>query len=109
MVECFLRVGQSVSTLPIHNAGMKLLLRPLDLLEIIEPDDLMESPRLGNPRPANRLDEAVRIKSAELWLDLGCPEEALRQLEALPSVAWMHPAVIRARVRALKALRRVAQ
>ena len=108
-----------MTTLPCPDAGMRLLHRPLDLLEIIEPQDLMESPRLGSPRPASRtperrasglaIDVAVRIKSAELWLNLGCPEEALRQLEALPSIAWMHPAVIRARVRALKALRRVAQ
>jgi hypothetical protein len=50
------------------------------------------------------LDEALRIKSARYWLELGEADEALRELEALPSGAWNHPAAAKVRLAALLAL-----
>lgn len=42
-----------------------------------------------------RLRDAVRLKSAELWLQLGQPELASRELESLPASADVHPWAMR--------------
>ncbi len=38
-----------------------------------------------------RLAEAVRVKSAEFWLKLGQPAQALMELQHLPERAQQHP------------------
>ena len=47
------------------------------------------------------LSHSVRIKSAEYWLVLGEADEAVRELEALPSSTWNHPWAVRVRVAAV--------
>jgi hypothetical protein len=37
--------------------------------------------------------DAVRIQSAEFWLRLGQPREALGELQRLPRRLWDHPSV----------------
>jgi hypothetical protein len=37
------------------------------------------------------LADAIRIRSAELWLEVGQPKEALRELQRLSPAAWRHP------------------
>ena len=39
-----------------------------------------------------QIRDAIRIKSAELWLRLGERKQALFELRALPPAAWDHPA-----------------
>jgi len=51
------------------------------------------------------LRQALRVKSAEYWLEHGQPDEALRGLEKLPRKAWDHPWAVRVRVAAVEALR----
>lgn len=51
------------------------------------------------------LSQALRIRSAHYWLELGEADQALRELEALPSGAWNHPLAVMARVAALPAAR----
>lgn len=41
------------------------------------------------------LRNAVRIRSAELWLELGQPMEALYELQRLPLRARRHPKAMR--------------
>ena len=48
------------------------------------------------------LDHALRIRSARHWLQLGEPDEPLRELEALPSGAWQHPLAVQLREAALQ-------
>jgi hypothetical protein len=50
------------------------------------------------------LSHSVKIKSAELWLKLGEADEAVRELEALPSRSWNHLWAVRVRVAALQVL-----
>jgi hypothetical protein len=38
-----------------------------------------------------RLKDAVRVKSAELWLRLGEPLQATKELRKLTRHAWNHP------------------
>jgi hypothetical protein len=63
----------------------------------------------GSASERNALSTAdgIRVRSAEYWLKLGEPDEALRELEALPKDAWGHPAAVKARVAAVRALERV--
>jgi hypothetical protein len=42
-----------------------------------------------------RLRDAIRLKSAEFWLQLGQPELASRELESLPASADTHPWAMR--------------
>ena len=49
------------------------------------------------------LSHALRIQSSRYWLGLGETDQALRELEALPSRAWLHPLAVEARVAALRA------
>lgn len=37
------------------------------------------------------LKDAVRVKSAEMWLRLGEPKSALMELQRLRRRAWRHP------------------
>jgi hypothetical protein len=41
--------------------------------------------------PQMTLQEGVLVKSAELWLKLGEPGRALRELQRLPMRLWNHP------------------
>jgi len=50
------------------------------------------------------LEDAVRVKSAELWLKLGEADEALRELERLPSRSWDHVWALKTRILALAVL-----
>jgi hypothetical protein len=51
------------------------------------------------------LSHALRVQSAEYWLELGEPEQALRELERLPEGSRSHPRAIRAGMAAVAALR----
>ena len=37
------------------------------------------------------IKDAVRVKSAEMWLKMGEPFQALLELQRLPKKAWKHP------------------
>lgn len=54
------------------------------------------------------LGQALRVKSAEYWLEHGQPDEALRELEKLSRKAWDHPWAVRVRVAAVEALREMS-
>ena len=63
-----------------------------------------------NPRPSTSfpgrlsLSQAIRVKNAELWLVFGEADQAVRELEALPSSTWNHPWAVRVKVAALDVL-----
>ena len=46
-------------------------------------------------RPALSLQNALRIRSAELWLELGQPMEALSELQRVPLRIRRHPKAMR--------------
>ena len=52
------------------------------------------TPYMGRPKSLPRrmtLQNGVLVKSAELWLKLGEPVRALRELQRLPVRLWNHP------------------
>jgi hypothetical protein len=51
------------------------------------------------------INDALPIKSAEYWLKLGEADQALRELEALPSRIWTHRWALKTRIAAMGALR----
>jgi hypothetical protein len=51
------------------------------------------------------MDVALRVKSAEFWLKLGEPTQALRELNALPAWTRRHPWAIQVLLSAVRAAR----
>jgi hypothetical protein len=66
--------------------------------DLLEPEQFEPGHRVEGPLG---LAYALRVRSAEGWLALGEADEALRELEALPRVAWRHPSAVKVRVTAL--------
>ena len=54
-----------------------------------------------NVEPQLPMRDALRVQAARYWLELGEADEALRELEALPSQSWRHPAAVEVRLAAL--------
>jgi hypothetical protein len=52
------------------------------------------------------IQDSLQIKAAEYWLKLGEADQALRELEALPSRSWTCGWALRTRIAAMGALRR---
>ena len=59
---------------------------------------------LGSDRANLPLEDAVLVGSAEFWLKLGQADEALRELERLPSGTSNHPWALKVRLAAVHAL-----
>lgn len=55
--------------------------------------------------PRWSLSHALRLKAAEYWLQMGEPNQALRELDRLPKCIWGDPRVIKARLAAVGVLR----
>lgn len=51
-----------------------------------------------------RLADALRVKSAEMWLHMGEPVQALMELKKLTRKAWRHPWTEQVMWRAAQAL-----
>ena len=51
------------------------------------------------------LSHALRIKSAEMWMQLGHAREALAELERLPAGTRAHPRALKVRILAIGLLR----
>ena len=51
------------------------------------------------------LKASLQIKAAEYWLKLGEADQALRELEALPSRFWKHRWALKTRIAAMGVLR----
>ena len=60
--------------------------------------DLDQSTAAGLP-----LREALPVRSAEYWLQLGQPDQALKELESLPETVRRHPWPLRVHLAALHA------
>jgi hypothetical protein len=59
-------------------------------------------------RPSNEelpINDALQIKAAEYWLKLGDADQALKELEALPSRIWRCSLAIKIRIAAIGMLR----
>jgi len=90
--------------------AIQKLREPLNAIEIQPPTDQQKS-TTHQPTIKNQLSipHAVRVKTAEYWLERGQADQALRELEALPANAWNHPLAVEARVAAIGALNERSQ
>ena len=58
-------------------------------------------------RPPNEvlpINDALQLKAAEYWLKLGEADQALRELEALPSTSWQSGWAVKTRIAAMRVL-----
>ena len=89
---------QSVETLAPnaqHNAA-QMVLHPAQL------ESEEEMPPSEAPLP---LEQSLQIRAAEYWLKLGEADQALRELEALPSRIWKCGWALKTRIAAIGVLR----
>ena len=63
-------------------------------------------PKTLTIQEAPPLKNSLQIKAAEYWLKLGEADQALRELEALPSRFWNHRWALRTWIAAMGVLRR---
>ena len=77
----------------------------MQTIPIQVPDDHQFTIPIQQTRPQETLpiNDAIQIRAAEYWLSLGEADEALRELEKLPST-WNHPLAVKVRVAALGVL-----
>ena len=75
-------------------------------VEILAPEDqLIPGVAQSVKLQTLAIQDSLQIKSAELWLKLGEADQALKELEALPSRSWTSGWALRTRIAALGALR----
>ena len=75
-------------------------------VEILTPEDQLipgVAPSV-NAKPIP-IQDSLQIKAAEYWLKLGEADQALRELEALPSRSWTHGWALKIRIAAMGASR----
>jgi hypothetical protein len=58
------------------------------------------------PNEVLPINDALQIKAAEYWLKLDEADQALRELEALPSRFWNHGWALKTRIAAMGELRK---
>jgi hypothetical protein len=61
--------------------------------------------KLRPPNEVLPINDALQIKAAEYWLKLGEADQALRELEALPSRTWKCNWALKTRIAAIGMLR----
>ena len=59
----------------------------------------------GKTKPLS-LQPSLQIKAAEYWLKLGGADQALRELEALPSTSWTCGWAMKTRIAAMGVLKK---
>jgi hypothetical protein len=75
-------------------------------VEILAPEDrFIPGVVQSGKRTTLTIQDSLQIKAAEYWLELGEPDQALRELEALPARTWTCGWALRARIAALGVLR----
>jgi hypothetical protein len=80
------------------NSGTKGVAYPHEARFPEEPEELPMKEDLS-------LNASLQIQAAEYWLKLGEADQALRELEALPSRVWNHGWALKARIAAMGVLR----
>jgi len=75
-------------------------------VEILAPSDQF-IPGVAQPVKAKPLpiQDSLQVKAAEYWLKLGEADQALKELEKLPSKSWKCGWALKTRIAAIGALR----
>ena len=71
-------------------------------VEILAPGDQFTPGVAQSVKPKTlTIQDSLQIKAAEYWLKLGEADQALRELEALPSRIWTHRWALKTRIAAM--------
>jgi hypothetical protein len=78
----------------------------MQAVNILAPND-QGTPGVAQSVKAKTLtiQDSLQIKAAEYWPKLGEADQALRELEALPSRSWAHGWALKTRIAAVGVLR----
>ena len=75
-------------------------------VEILAPSDQSVPGVAQSVKPKTlTIQDSLPIKAAEYWLKLGEADQALKELEKLPSRSWMDSWALKTRIAAMVALR----
>ena len=104
--QLFLGLDRICPMLPATIPPMKTANQFMQTIPIQEPGDHQFSPPIQqvSQRPPNEvlpINDALLIKAAEYWLKLGEADQALRELEALPSRSWKCGWALKTRIAAM--------
>jgi hypothetical protein len=84
--------------------------RFLPAVEILAPNDqFIPGVAQSVKRRSFTIQDSLQIKAAEYWLKLGEADQALKELEALPSRFWNHGWALKTRIAAMGVLRERAE
>jgi hypothetical protein len=107
--QLFLGLDRFCPTLPFTIPRMKLKNQFMQTVNIQVPEDQFTAQVHQVPQRAPNevlpIHDALQIKAAEYWLKLGEADQALRELEALPSRIWKCGWAIKTRIAAIGVLR----
>jgi hypothetical protein len=107
--KLFLGLDRICPTLPLIIPRMNRQNQFMQSVKIQAPDDQSASQHhQSRQRPPNEvppINHALQIKAAEYWLKLGEADQALRELENLPSDFWKSGWAVRTRIAAMGVLR----
>jgi hypothetical protein len=85
---------------------MKTANQFMQAVEILAPSDQFVPGVAASVNPQTfTIQDSLHIKEAEYWLKLGEADQALKELEALPSRSWNCGWALRTRIAAIGALR----
>ena len=96
-----------MSNPPLHNPPMKTANQFMQPVEILAPNDQFIPGVAQSVKPKTlTIQDSLKIKAAEYWQKLGEADQALRELEALPSRIWKCGWALKTRIAAMGALRK---
>ena len=79
----------------------------MNAVEILAPNDqFIHGVAQSVKRRSLTIQDSLQIKAAEYWLKLGEADQALKELEALPSRIWKCGWVLKTRIAAMGELRK---
>lgn len=101
----FLGLPHRSPTLPFTIPRMKAnhFMQPVEILAPSDQSVPGVAPSVNAKPPTIR--DSLQIKAAEYWLKLGEADQALKELEALPSRSWTCGWALRTRIAAMGVLR----
>jgi hypothetical protein len=101
LCHIFFTLTLRMSNAPLHNPCMKTENEFMQV-QIQVPDDQFTA---QSTQPNLPINDALQIKAAEYWLKLGEADQALKELEALPTRVWKCGWAIKTRIAAIGVLR----
>src|ERR1017187_6321795 len=94
----FLTLPPQMSNAPLHNPCMKTANQFMQVQIQVPEDQFTAQAHRSTQLPHLPINDALQIKAAEYWLKLGEADQALKELEALPTRTWKCGWAIKTRI-----------